>query len=320
MKTKFIFGRKVPYVLPFIPFFFALLRYDLNFIDILVYGIYRSLIPTYGMPLGDGRLYVVIRVHTIAKLLGISDSAVKRARKRLVSCGLIEIRRASPGLTSHTVVREAIFEEASPPSTPTTASNTSAVSSEDASKAAIADSTLTENVVPTENSALAEGAPMPPNVSAEPPHVEGATVHPKNNIPINNMLPLSLPENVTLTVAEYAELKAIIGEHTDAYIARYARKKAVKGYTSHNDYATLKQWWSQDKDRDEWAPSTASKPKSKDTPPKKEKTKVGDAGNSFDTNDFFASALQRSMPDVPASLSFEAEEGAIPGAEVPGHA
>lgn len=248
MKIEKILNRKVPYSLPFIPFFFVLLQYGLSFIDILIYGIYRSLVPTYGGVLADGRIYVVIRLRTIAKLLGISESAVKRARQHLAQKGLIEIQRAGLGRTSKTIVYELISEEAS------------------------ADSKKGSSEIPS------EGVDV---ISAE-----SATEIPNNNISPIDILSLSLPENVILSPAEYAHLGKIMGEHRDAYIRRYAQRKADKGYTFPNDYDALVNWWSQD--REQW-----TKPKKRKQ--QQSRPKVGDAGNSFDENDFFDAALKRSF-------------------------
>ena len=106
-----------------------------------------------------------------------------------------------------------------------------------------------------------------------------------NNIIVNS--PSGVPENVALSIEEYTELRGIIGEHTDAFIRHYAKKKEQKGYTFPCDADAIKKWWSQD--REQW---TANPPKRKQ---QQSRPKVGDAGNSFDENDFFDAALKRSF-------------------------
>ena len=100
----------------------------------------------------------------------------------------------------------------------------------------------------------------------------------------------AVPENVTLTPEQFGHLGEIMGEYRDAFIRRYAQRKADKGYTFPNDYDALVNWWSQD--REQW---TAGKKRRKQ---QQSRPKVGDLGNSFDENDFFEAALLRSLKSM----------------------
>ena len=252
----------------FVPFFLSLLCIKgIQYIDAVLYGMYYALLRKYGQLDEQGRLYITIKNTTVAKHLQTSASSVKRAKKCLQDARLIDVVRVGYGRTSRIYLydyRDVIA--ANSPESPAT-------------------STAEEQY-----SVPFSGVPAISPVGAEMGPPEGSPVGRDNNICCSNNITipsLSLPDNVNLSHEEYAHLGEIMGEHRDPYIRRYAKRKADKGYIFPCDYDALVSWWTQD--REQW---TAGKKRRKQ---QQSRPKIGDAGNSFDEDDFFEAALARSF-------------------------
>lgn len=253
----------------FVPFFLALLAIPgIQFIDAVLYGIYCAMLRKYGQPDANGRIYITVKNSTVAERLRTSSSTIKRAKKRLKDARLIDVVRVGYGRTSRIYLfdyRDVIA--ANTPENP-------------------AASTAEEQL-----SVPSTGATVSPPAEAEVvPPVESQLDRDNNMVDNNGIIIPSLaglPENVTLTPEQYAHLGEIMGEYRDAYIRHYGSKKAKRGYTFANDYDALLSWW--EHDREQWTVGKKRREQQQSRP------KVGDAGNSFDENDFFDAALARSF-------------------------
>jgi hypothetical protein len=95
-------------------------------------------------------------------------------------------------------------------------------------------------------------------------------------------------KNVYLSTEEYLALRREIG-NADAYIDRFSEKLYSKGYRYPDHFRAIREWWERDRKLGGGAFPTSDPQK-------------GDGG-SFDTDEFFAAAVKRSLGEGDLSLN-----------------
>lgn len=321
-----IVARKYNYP-PFVPLHPELLRDGVSLIAAAVYGDYELAAKQRGVLSIAGSLAVERSIREVAHELNLSPTQVKRARKELVAKGLIRAVKQPWGRPSLTVVYTyTLDDDATPPAgavpdltQKTKADGTTASASGSGTKEALESSPAKEadHMLASPPEKQEVGTSVPPLAEAfegAPAHCLEGVAEPSDGSSVSShegtvaashslicvipppyiergkssLHPYGRYGNVMLTDEEYQDVKDKLGEHAEAYIDHFSSKQNDKHYYCPNHYREILRWWESDKD--DWTRRHHMGGQRRFPEP-------GEPGNSFDTNDFFDSALAKSFGD-----------------------
>lgn len=103
-----------------------------------------------------------------------------------------------------------------------------------------------------------------------------------------------------LTDEEYQDIQAKLGEYVGEYVDHFSSRLNEKRYRCSDHHRAILSWWESDKDT--WVAP-------RHTTSQHQSLEPGQPGNSFDTDDFYAAALERSFGPELAKEIMDSQKG-----------